>query len=100
MDLEQIKYLTDDQKDKYLDYERTFESKGWGYVKGWLLGQIQEQVQRALFASSWEDHRVATGMRIAFEQMLSLHENVEAEFVSAAEANMLNAVNDDELEHE
>jgi diphthamide synthase subunit DPH2 len=100
VDLEQLKYLTDDQKDKYLAYEKVFDQKGWGFILGWLQGQIQEQAVRAINASSWDDHRVATGARIAYEQLASLRESVEAEFIARAEENMLNAKEDDELEYE
>lgn len=100
MDLEQLKYLTDDQKERYVTLERTFETKGWVIVEAWAKQRAIEQLERAAYASNWEEHRVATGARLAYEQIANLREDTEKEFTMIAETNMLNAQVDEELVHE
>lgn len=100
MDLEQLKYLTDDQKDKYVTLERTFDSKGWKIIEVWAQQRAIEEHHRAAMASSWEDHRVATGARLAYEQLANLRDTTELEFTQLAEQAMLNDTIEEELEHE
>jgi hypothetical protein len=100
MDLDQLNYLTDDQKDRYVTLERTFDSKGWKIVEAWAVQRAQEEFQRAGFAATWEDHQRATGARMAFEQLAALRDATELEFVNLAESNMLNQQEEEELNHE
>ena len=100
MDLEQLKYLTPDQKERYVALERTFDSEGWKVIRAWAATQSSLAMERAAFASNWEDHRIATGVRLSFDQIVNLRDATEAEYVSIAEDAMLSDEETDELEHE
>lgn len=100
MDLDQLNNLTDDQKDRYVTLERTFDSKGWKIVEAWASVRAQEEFQRAAMAGTWEDHQRATGARMAYEQVAALREATELEFLNLAESNLLNTIEEEELTHE
>jgi hypothetical protein len=97
MDLEQLKYLTPDQKDRYVTLERMFDSKGWAVVEAWAKQRATLEYQRAATASGWDDHRLATGSRLAYEQIANLREATEQEFVDLAEQAMLAEQENEEL---
>lgn len=100
MDLNQLKYLTPDQKDRYVTLERMFEGKGWSVIEAWAKTNAVQQMERAAFAGNWEDHRMATGSRLVYEQIVNLRESTENEYVALAEQAMLAIAEEDELEHE
>ncbi len=100
MDLEQLKYLTPDQKDRYVTLERMFESKGWQVVQAWAASRAENEMRRAAFTGTWEDHRLATGARLAYEQFVNLREATEQEFVDLAEQAMLAEQEDEALDNE
>lgn len=100
MDLEQLRYLDDDQKARYVKLERTFNTEGWVVIEEWALEKIDAAIKAAASASSWDQHRILTGMRLAFEQVAGLRDSTEKEFLQMAEDNLINSQQEVEEEYE
>lgn len=100
MDLESLKYLSDEDKNRYMTLERMFQSDGWKVLMAWAVENHEQQMIRAVMAPSWEDHRIATGARLALEQVIRFEQTTEAEYQQRAEDAMLSAESDDEVEYE
>ena len=100
MDLEQIQHLTDEQKARYLELERTFDSPGWKLVEEFALQRRDDAVARVLFAKSWDEHQVFSGAKDAFAIFVNLRESTENEFAALAAANAEVARTKDEEEYE
>jgi hypothetical protein len=100
MDLEQLALLDDDSKDHYVKLERMFDTQGWAVIEEWARVNSEAQFQRAAFAGSWEENRIALGARMVYEQIRTMRDSTEAEFAAKAEQAVLNTVFEDEVEHE
>lgn len=87
MDLEQLNYLTDQQKARYSQLENMFETPGWKLVEDFANRNAEEQYQRAASARDWNEHRLATGARAAFITIARLRDTTEVEFAQLAEEN-------------
>lgn len=100
MDLEQLKYLTPEQKDTYMRMERLFGSPGWEDVMQWALVNKAAAGKRQMDATSWDQNRVAYGARLAFEMLEQLATGTEAEFEQFAASAQEAAEVDETLENE
>lgn len=96
----QLSLLTDDQRERYAKLESLFEHPGWQIVQEYAQAGVASQAQRAMNATSWNEHQQATGARLAFSQVAALPDVTHAEFSNlAAEAAMVQA-EDDEIDYE
>jgi hypothetical protein len=98
MDLNQINALPNTAKEKYMTLERLFETPGYKYLVEWAKGNVQEAIQRALNAPSWESFCFARGQQLAFENFTKLEEITEAEFSMIANDIMEQKAAEEELE--
>jgi hypothetical protein len=100
MDLEQIKYLSNEEKDRYAKLERLFSSDGWTLVEEWAKQLHSDATARVLSATSWDVNRVFTGARAAYNEVATLREATEEQFVQMAEAARAAAVIEEESKYE
>jgi hypothetical protein len=80
----QLSLLTDQQRDRYNKLESLFEHPGWKIVQEFAETSAAAQSQRALEAPNWDQHRLATGARVAFTQIAQLPLVTENEFANLA----------------
>lgn len=80
----QLSLLNDEQRSRYNKLEALFEHPGWKIVEEFAQASAQQQAQRTLNANSWDEHRLATGARMAFAQIAALPEVTENEFANLA----------------
>lgn len=100
MDLDQLKLLTDEQRDRYLKLEKLFGMPGWAIMEKWAEGNRDEARDRAASASTWEENRIAVGQRIAFDTFANLRRISEMEFEMLAANNAAEKEEESEDDHE
>lgn len=100
MDQEQIKYLTDEQRDRYKKMADLFEMPGWEVLKNWARINADEARDRGASATSWEMNRIAFGERIVYDIIKQLDEINEREYSVLADENRARAEEDDIVETE
>lgn len=86
MDLEALKYLSDEDKTRYMVLERLFTQPGWELVVALTRQLALEAKDRAAFASSWDANRVAVGNGLAYDHISRLQDNTEAEYQQKADS--------------
>jgi hypothetical protein len=85
VDSNQLNSLTVEQRAAYMKLERLFEQDGWKDVEVWALKNLEEATARQLNARTWDESRVAFGMRTAFIMIAALKEDTEKRFALLAE---------------
>ncbi len=85
MDSTQLKYLTDQDRQRYRVLEQLFESDGWKLLASQLEGNVTQFEQRQLTAPTWDAVLYARGARDANAQLRDLPQMVENEFAGRAE---------------
>lgn len=97
LDMEQIQYLTDTHKERYMMLQRFFESEYWPWLRAWAAENATDQLKRAGFASTWEANRLANGAMSAYLTLGNLETSVDNEFANyATEAREAQAVGAEE----
>ncbi|SRR6266404_1432602 len=86
MDLEALKYLSDEDKNRYMVLERLFSQPGWKLVTSLMEQLALEARDRAAFAKSWDENRIAIGQGYGYNMVASLQDSTEAEFEQKATA--------------
>lgn len=89
MDLDQLRFLTDAQKDQYMRFERLFDAEGWNDIEKWAQANGEEAIQRQLNATTWDQTLVARGMLVVFKMVRDLRETTQREYAHMAEENQL-----------
>lgn len=106
MDLEQIKHLNDEQKNRYMALTKLFEMPGWVIIQTWAERNYEESRDRAASASSWDQNRIAVGERIVYDVLRKMEEITEREYSALSEdmarrnEETLEVDSDDLLSHE
>lgn len=100
MDLDQIKHLTPEQKDAYMNYTRCFESPGWRRVVARAQSAADDASQRQLSAPNWDQSVLLRGARLAYLDIVNLENTIDHEFALIASSNQEAAVQEDEVLHE
>lgn len=80
----QLSLLTDQQRERYNKLESLFEHPGWKIVQEFAETSAGSQAERSLNARTWDEHRLATGARMAFAQVANLPVVTENEFSNLA----------------
>jgi hypothetical protein len=80
LDMDELKALPNELKDKYMLLERLFGDKSWEYVKAWCQKSADQQVMILLQAPNWDQTVYARGKRDAFIELLNLEKGVAFEF--------------------
>lgn len=100
MDINQIQFLSNEQKERYMTLERLFEAPGWKLIVEWAKANGFDQTQRQLNAVNWDQTNVARGARYAFGMLEELQATTEAEFAALAAQNAETAGLTDEQTYE
>lgn len=82
--MEQIQYLNDTQKERYMLLQRFFESEYWPLLKTWANANAAEALQRVVFAGDWDSNRVAFGAHLAHMQLVNVEQTIDLEFANYA----------------
>jgi hypothetical protein len=99
MDLDQLKNLSPEQKERYAQLERTFATPGWRLIVEGLKARHMEATERQLVAKTWEETCALRGVRDALGFVVSTEQFVDAEFAALALPKDAE-VTQDELDHE
>ena len=92
--IEIFKHLNDEQKERYLKLQKTFESDGWSLLVDMATTKGTDAFSRAAYASSWEENRIFVGQHIVYESFKNLKETVDAEFEQLAAENAMESLKD------
>lgn len=84
LDTELLKKLPPEYKERLVEFEKTFASKGWSFVQEWAEKTAEEMEQRLLFATSWEQYNDIRGRWFAFQELAKLEEATYNEFENIA----------------
>lgn len=87
LDNEQLNVLSGPDRDRYMELERLFASKGWKIVRQMAQENAQTAHNMGANASSWADNRIAFGNKTCWMTILELEESTQHLFeqkVSAA----------------
>lgn len=72
--------LTDNERDQYAKLENLFMHPGWALAQEIFELGAKESYQRAAFAQSWEQNRMAVGEHSVWSRVVNLSEYVETNF--------------------
>jgi hypothetical protein len=100
MDLNELKFLSDEDKDKYMALERLWSQPGWRLVVEFATQLAAIHKDAATFAKTWEQNRMSLGSAFAYDHIARLQETTEAEYEQKVEAAREAARTKDEAEYE
>lgn len=100
MDLDALKFLDDNDKERYMVLERLFNQPGWQLVVALATQSALDAKERAAFATSWDQNRLAVGSGLAYTHISNLQNITEAEYVQKAESAKSELADRDEEEFE
>ena len=98
MDLDDLKYLEPDERERYMKLERLFGTPGWDVIARWAEMNRDEARDRAASAQTWEENRIAVGMRMAYDMFAQLQKVHELEFEELARERRAAKEDEDEPE--
>lgn len=78
-------HINDEQRDRFVKLQETFESSGWRLVKEWCDMKAVEAGYNGANAKSWEDNREQYGRRDAWKQASELADTFMNEFELVAQ---------------
>jgi len=79
--------LDEVQRERFVMFQETFETSGWQLFREWARGKVLEAENNGVNAKSWEDNRVAFGVRAAWIEVYNMAERTMAEFEQVALSN-------------
>lgn len=80
LDMDELKLLPDEFKDKYMLLERLYGDKAWDLVKAWATQSSDQQVAAILNAPNWDQTVYARGKRDAFLEMIHMERGTNFQF--------------------
>ncbi len=95
-----IKFLSDADKTRYMMYDRLFSTTGWAAVVALCTELAAQATNRAAFAKSWDDNRLAIGNGYAYTHIANLQDLTETEYQQKADAAKAEAQAADETAFE
>lgn len=84
LDNEQLNALSAPERERYMELERLFASKGWKIVQATAQENANTAFNLGANASSWAENRVAFGNRIAWQTILNFEESTQQLFEQRA----------------
>lgn len=99
----ELQHLSAGDQTELRAFEKFFESDGWKDLEKNLQEQIEQERDRVILASSWDENRIATGRLVAYHGVKNYPAAIASRFSSIAESASLGGlqeVRDEELEHE
>jgi uncharacterized protein YbaP (TraB family) len=100
MDLEQIKYLPAELKDRYRKLEAVFNEPGWELIVELAMQRFEDARARQLSAQNWDAALLNRGAAHAYAMLANLRETTEQEFAAIADAERDRHMLGIEAEHE
>jgi hypothetical protein len=86
LDNEQLNSLSAPERERYMELERLFASKGWKIVQTMAKSNAEGAFALGANASSWAQNREAFGNRTCWMTILNLEESTQQLFESKAVA--------------
>jgi len=80
LDMNELKQLPNEFKDRYMLLERLFGDKAWEYVKAWSQKSADQQIGAILQAPNWDQTVYARGKRDGFLELLNMEKSVAFQF--------------------
>lgn len=80
LDMEELKFLPDEFKTKYMLLERLYGDKAWELVKAWAAQSAEQQLTLILQAPNWDQTCYARGKRDAFLEMIHMEHGTNFQF--------------------
>jgi hypothetical protein len=84
VDLNELKLLTTEQRQRYLALEAMFGSEGWKYLMENTSHGHSDAIQRVIHATNWDAHVYAKAQADVFMMLLKMEEANENEYVALA----------------
>ena len=100
LDTEVLKHLPDELKARLVEFEATFSTKGWNYIQEWAQKSADEQRDRMLFCTTWEQYVNLQGRWFAFTELANLEDATYKEFEGLAQQAAEQAIEEIEIEYE
>ena len=91
-----LQNLTDEQRERYLKFEKLFEQDGWKLIVEWANQQATNQMLRGAEGRNINDVAEARGMRTVYTEIVSMRDRVDTEFQQMAEAQQAESRAQDE----
>lgn len=100
LELNELVYLTDQEKEEYMTFERGFDSPFWKKIQEMCEQRSVEALNRAAFANSWDENRVANGERVVWDFLARMSDIMEDQFHNIAEQRAMEKKARDEVDYE
>ena len=100
LNTEALQLLTDEEKGRLVEFERTFSTKGWEFIKEWAEKSAAEQDERMKYAANWEQFQALRTSYALFLSFANLEEETYKEFERIGFGRVEVEQVDTELEHE
>ncbi len=100
LDTEVLKHLPDELKARLVEFEKTFSTDGWKFIQQWAEKTAEEQRDRMLFCTSWEQYVNLQGRWFAFTELANLEDATYKEFEGLAQQAAERAIEEVEIQYE
>lgn len=87
LDSEQIRYLSDDEADRYKQIEKWFDAAPWSWIRQGFMEEIEPLKDRVVMAKSWDEACFLRGELARVMGFVNLQETVMTEFAARSEQN-------------
>ncbi len=85
IDAEILNNLTDEQKARLMELEKTFNTDGWKVIKAFMAAKSQDAAQRMVYAQDWDSFVELRGMGRAYEAFANFEDETYNEFMARAQ---------------
>lgn len=100
LDAAALQNLTSEEKARLVEFERTFNTKGWEFIVEWANKSADEQLERMQYADSWDSFQAMRTAMFAFRSFAGLEEETYAEFERIGAARAEDKLVEIELDNE
>lgn len=80
LDTENLQHLSDDLKIRLSEFEKTFNTAGWGFLKKWFENEAKDREARLMFCQNWDQYVTIRAEWVVFKEMQNAEEQTYAEF--------------------
>jgi hypothetical protein len=99
--MEMLRWLNDEEKQRFVALEHLFESDGWRlYIKPQLAASIERFKEAGANARTWEENQQALGARLFAEELHNLEQGFFNTLANAAQERREAVAAEDEEEFE
>ena len=100
IDTETLKHLPDEYKDRLVNFEQMFRTKGFEQLKQYAEAEANERRDRMLSVSSWEQYIYLRAEWAIWQELANLEEITYREFETLAAEAQEQKFEEVELEYE